>query len=215
MDVLQTLIDAGAVDDGSNGNHYVYKSGKHGPGYINMDPLFPDIWSVKEICRSLAEPFGFGQGFDAVVGAATGGIPLAYLTASISGVSTACWADKAGQDFAFERDGFARSLQGKRVLFVEDLLNTGDTTRKVIHQIRKCGGEVVSVTCICNRGKQTASSLDVPKLISLCEISLKAYEPSECSQCADEIAIVTDVAHGNDFQSDHPKYAGGFKTLLS
>ena len=37
MDILKELEKAGAV---YLGKHFVYKSGKHGGGYINMDPLF-------------------------------------------------------------------------------------------------------------------------------------------------------------------------------
>ena len=52
--------------------HFRYKSKKHGPGYLNMDPVFPHVRTLRQICIDMARPF---QGeFDAVVGAATGGI---------------------------------------------------------------------------------------------------------------------------------------------
>jgi orotate phosphoribosyltransferase len=47
MDVMQELNSAGAV---LLDRHFVYKSGKHGSGYINMDPIFPNIHVVKQIC---------------------------------------------------------------------------------------------------------------------------------------------------------------------
>ena len=40
MDVLDELGKRGAI---LTGKHFVYKSGTHGPNYINMDPLFPDV----------------------------------------------------------------------------------------------------------------------------------------------------------------------------
>src|SRR5665213_1314011 len=71
-DVLALLDRVGAV---SLDRHFVYKSGKHGTGYINMDPLFPDVNAVSGLCRRLSEPFA-GQ-FDTVASPAVGGVVLA------------------------------------------------------------------------------------------------------------------------------------------
>ena len=40
LDILAELDRVGAI---LLDRHFVYKSGKHGSGYINMDPLFPDV----------------------------------------------------------------------------------------------------------------------------------------------------------------------------
>jgi hypothetical protein len=39
--------------------------------------------------------------------------------------------------------------------------------------------------------------------------------PEDCSLCADNVPIVTDIGHGADFQEKNPDYAGGYKQLLS
>lgn len=220
MDVLETLEQRGAI---LTNWHFVYKSGKHGPHYINMDPVFPDTKLMLGVCTALGEPFTHGRlmnPIDTVVGAATGAIPLATLTAASLGnwrwpYPAVAWADKDGDDFVFERAGFVDQLAGKRVLVVEDLLNTGDTVKKVIAQVRKHGGEVIGVSVICNRGDETAESLDVPRLEELASVDFVAYEPADCPLCPDNVPIVEDIGHGKKYRQEHPDYAGGYASLLS
>ena len=54
MNILEELRKAGAV---YIDQHFVYKSGKHGSGYINMDPLFTSIPLLKDIGFVLSRPF--------------------------------------------------------------------------------------------------------------------------------------------------------------
>lgn len=219
MDILETLAERGAI---LMDYHFVYKSGTHGLHYINMDPVFPDTRLVKEVGRSLGAPFR-EAGIQVVVAAATGGIPLAYATAlgldeQHNGLHTypaVAWADKVGDDFTFQRAGFVEQLKGKRVLVVEDLLNTGDTVKKVIEQVRKHGGIVIGVIAVCNRGSETAESLGVPCLEALAEVDFHVLDADTCSLCAEAVPIVSDIGHGGSYQEQHPDYAGGYVALLS
>ncbi len=208
MEVLDMLSTHGAV---LRDKHFVYKSGMHGPHYINMDVVLPQVDLMMLVCTALADEFAH---IDTVVGAATGAIPLTTLTALSVGCN-AVWADKVGDDFAFERAGFAEQLEGKQVLVVEDLLNTGDTVKKVVAQARQHGAEVVGVSVVCNRGSQTAESLDVPRLSALASVNFQAFEPDHCPQCIMRVPIVTDIGHGAQYQRQHPGYAPGYTTLLS
>ncbi len=99
MDVLKELDQAGAV---LLDQHFVYKSKKHGSGYINMDPLFPDVGLVSSLCALLVRPF---EGdFDTVASPATGGVVLAFASAMQTPGTrpAAVWADKDGDEFRFE-----------------------------------------------------------------------------------------------------------------
>ena len=40
MDILQELDKAGAV---YLDRHFIYTSGKHGSGYINLDPIYTNV----------------------------------------------------------------------------------------------------------------------------------------------------------------------------
>ncbi len=59
------------------------------------------------------------------------------------------WADKAKPSgFAIERDGFAKAIKGRKVLVLEDIINTMFSIKQVIELVREHGGEVVGVGCI-------------------------------------------------------------------
>jgi orotate phosphoribosyltransferase len=210
LDVLAELDRVGAI---LLDRHFVYKSGKHGSGYINMDPLFPDVALVSAICAELVRPFA-GE-FDTVASPATGGVVLAFAAASQAGSDVAAvWADKSEQGFAFERAGFAQHLTGKRVLVVEDLLTTGGSVIGVCREVERHGGTLVGVSAICNRGGVTAARLGVPRLEALATVSFEAVAAQECPLCAARVPIVEDIGHGAEYKAQHPDHPGGYVTLL-
>ncbi len=214
MDVLQELESARAV---LTGRHFVYKSGKHGSGYINMDMVFPDVSLTRQLCALLADPFR-GEGIEVVAAPAVGGIVLAALTAlALDGPArgvAAVWADKDGDGFAFERAGFADRLAGRTVLVVEDLLTTGGSVLKVCRQVERSGGTVRGVSVVCNRGGVTAEQLGVPRLEALASVDFEAVDESDCELCRAGVPIVADVGHGAEFEAGRPDYAGGYVRLL-
>jgi orotate phosphoribosyltransferase len=219
MDVMQELNAANAV---LLDRHFVYKSGKHGSGYINMDPIFPDVFVVKQLCEMLAEPF-HRELVEVVAAPAVGGIILAAFTAlelddSVSGPLNkveAVWADKDQDEFVFERASFADLLEDVKVLVVEDLLTTGGSVKKVCQQIERHGGHVVGVSVICNRGGVTAEQLGVPRLEALASVNFEAVNEADCDLCRSLIPIVEDIGHGKEYKAQHPDYAGGYVTLIS
>jgi orotate phosphoribosyltransferase len=186
LDILAELDRVGAI---LLDRHFVYKSGKHGSGYINMDPLFPDVALVSAIAAELVRPFA-GE-FDTVASPATGGV-----------------------GFAFERAGFAHHLTGKRVLVVEDLLTTGGSVIGVCREVERHGGTLVGVSAICNRGGVTAAQLGVPRLEALATVSFEAVAAQECPLCAARVPIVEDIGHGAEYKAQHPDHPGGYVTLL-
>ncbi len=223
LDIEKELAEAGAV---YTDMHFVYASGKHGSGYINMDPLFTNTKLMWHLGVELWGPFiSDALFFDTVAAPATGGIALAYATAfslkheidvgSGGPIVDVVWADKDGGDFVFERAGFINHVRDKRVLIVEDLLTTGGSVAKVVHEVERGGGNVIGVSAVCNRGGITAESLGVPRLESLLNVSFEAVAPESCPLCASEVPIVADIGHGADHKTGHPDYAGGYRTLLT
>lgn len=208
MDVLEKLGEIGAV---FTGKHFVYASGKHGSGYINMDLMFPNVTLVAELCQQLIQPFE-GQ-FDVIAAPATGGIELGVLSALAAG-APGVWADKDGDGgFVFERAGFVAKIKGKRVLVVEDLLTTGGSVEKVAREVEKVGGLVVGISVVCNRGGVTAEGLKVPRLRALASINFAAEDPDTCSLCAANTPIVSNMGHGEAYKKNLPDYSGGYVTL--
>lgn len=222
MDIMKELAQAGAV---LQDRHFVYASGKHGSGYINMDPLFPNLKLIAELGAELVIPFratwadSDRPAVQTIAAPATGGILLAYAAAyawhrDLSDPLPAVWADKNNGDLIFERAGFSQHLQGKNVLVVEDLLTTGGSVEKVCRQAEAHGANIVGVSAIINRGGVTAADLGVSRLEFLAEVSFEAIDAIACPLCEQAKPIVIDVGHGAKFQDDNPDYAGGYVKLL-
>lgn len=218
--VLQLLDKRGAV---ILNRHFVYKSGTHGPHYINMDPVFTSSKTVALLGYELARPFWDAE-VDTVVAAATGGIPLAYAVANELSADAinrqlkdckVAWADKKGNGFVFGRSGFTTVLKDRNVLVVEDLLNQGSTVNAVVAEARRHGATVVGVSVVCNRGSQTTESLGVPVLEQLGSVNFEAFPANDCPLCASRVPIVNDIGHGETYESVNPEYAGGYVSLLS
>lgn len=217
---MQELETAGAV---LLEKHFVYKSGKHGSGYINMDPIFPNTNLMWHLGTELWRPF-VGSHPEVIAGPATGGIALAYAAAfslhhevdvgNGGPVVPVVWADKNGDNFVFERAGFIDHLRGKKVLVVEDLLTTGGSVIKVCREAEKHGAEIIGVSAICNRGGVTAEDLGVTRLETLANVSFEAIDASDCPLCEYCIPIVEDIGHGSKFKQGNPNYPGGYVTLL-
>ncbi len=213
IDVQEALQAAGAVLlDG----HFIYKGGKHGSGYINLDPLLTDADLMTRICGRLVAPF-LSQ-VETVAAPAVGGVVLSVLSAVAASQTgrrvRAVWADKTKDNFSFDRAGFAEHLKNKKVLVVEDLLTTGDSVRKVCREAERHGAHLVGVSAICNRGGVTAKNLGVPRLESLIKTEFEAVEPSACPLCRIGRPVIEDIGHGRSFRQQHPDYPGGYARLL-
>lgn len=201
-EVLELLARVGAVISGS---HIVYTSGKHGSGYVNKDAVYPRTREISRLCRCIAERFS-GSHIDTVIAPAIGGVIMSQWTAyhlsdmcgrEVCGV----YAEKSdtGNGFVIKR-GYDRMVTGKRVLVVEDVLNTGGSAKKVVETARGIGGDVVGVAVLCNRGGVTAEDLGgVPELFALANLKLDAWDEAECPLCASGVPINTDVGKGREF----------------
>ena len=134
---------------------------------------------------------------DVVVEPATGSVIIAQgvayqLSLLKQKEIMSAYAKKEGNDFIFRR-GYAKKITGKRVLMVEDVINTGGTVRKIIETVRHIGGKVVGLGAFCNRGEVTANSvISSPKFMALLNIRLKRWEKSKCPLCAAGVSISND-----------------------
>jgi orotate phosphoribosyltransferase len=163
MDLLKKLGQIGAV---YKDYHFVYKSGKHGPHYINPDDLLPYLPQIPDLGRTLASKFR--HQVDVVLGPDFGGNYLALLTAVALGeegdavmwVATRKLSEEEGGGFIIEPDrGFERFLSGRRVLIVEDLLTTGSSVVQVRDVVAHHKANAVGISAVVNRGGVTAKVL--------------------------------------------------------
>jgi orotate phosphoribosyltransferase len=188
------LAEAHAIVTGS---HIVYTSGKHGSAYVNKDAVYPNTARVAELCRFLADA-AVPHRPEVVCGPAMGGIILAQWTGHHLGLP-AVYAEKVPEGGMGLRRGYDKLVAGKRVLVVEDILNTGGSVKDAVAAVRAAGGEVVAVGALVNRGAVTAADAGVPALVALLDVALDAWDPDACPLCRDGVAINVDVGKGREF----------------
>lgn len=199
-EVLEVFKESKAIITES---HIVYTSGKHGSSYINKDAVYPDPSRVSQLCASLAEKFR-DLPVDLVIAPVIGGVILSqwlafHLSKLLKRPILAVYAEKEEQGFAIKR-GYADLVSGKKVLVVEDILNTGGSVRKVVEAVRAIGGEVLGVGALVNRGGVTSRELgEIPRLETLLKIDLEAWEEKDCPLCARKVPINTEVGKGRDY----------------
>ncbi len=201
-DVLQLLNRVGAVITES---HIVYTSGRHGTAYINKDAVYPYTRHTSRLCRAIAERFA-NDDVEAVIAPAIGGVVLSQWTAyhltEINGREAfSVFAEKSeNRDTFVIKRGYGKLIAGKNVLVVEDVLTTGSSVAKVIEATRIIGGNVIGLGALCNRGGITAQDVgDIPKLISLVNVELDAWDEMDCPLCKRNIPVNTEVGMGREF----------------
>jgi len=187
--------------------HVVLTSGRHGNAYINKDAIYVHPENVMFLCTQLAQGFFECPEKASVVAApALGGIILSQMTAFkmtyfelISRPPMAVYAEKqADGSFAFRR-GYDKLLKGTSVAVVEDILTTGGSVKKTIEAVSACGGNVIAVGALVNRGGITAEDLDVPHLFSLANVELETWAEEECPLCQQGVPINTEVGKGAEY----------------
>jgi orotate phosphoribosyltransferase len=190
----EILAEARAIVTAS---HVVYTSGKHGSAYVNKDAVYPNTARVAELCRFLGDAAAPHRP-EIVCGPATGGIILAQWTAHHLGVP-AVYAEKAPDGGMVLKRGYDKLVAGRRVLVVEDVLNTGGSIRDTVRAVRAAGGDVVAAAALVNRGRVTAADVETPALTALLDVDLDAWDAASCPLCRDGVPVNTDVGKGREF----------------
>ncbi|OGZ39406.1 MAG: phosphoribosyltransferase [Candidatus Portnoybacteria bacterium RIFCSPLOWO2_02_FULL_39_11] len=202
QEILQIFMDVGAVIADS---HIIYTSGKHGSVYINKDAVYPHTKETSVLCRAIAERFA-NDGVEVVIASAIGGVILSQWTAhhlsEITGREVfGVYAEKAedGDGFVIKR-GYDKLIARKNVLVVEDVLTTGGSVKKVIEAVRALGGNIVGLGALCDRGGITPQDVaNPPKLFSLINLKLDAWDEADCPLCVRKVPINTDVGKGREY----------------
>ncbi len=194
----RTIIEAcGALMED---DHFVYASGDHGNGWIakdiiNLDPRLP-----RRLGELLADAVRH-LSFEVVCGPAVGGLITAQFTA-LAAATSCVYAERREEgeevDFLLRR-GQDTFVSGRRVLVVDDVVNTGYSIMKAMQAVRKAGGEVVGAAAWISRGNVSARDLGVDDYVFLDEVSLPSWPAEGCRLCADGVPVNVTFAHGAEF----------------
>ena len=165
--------------------HFRLSSGLHSPGYMQS----------ALVLQHPADAASLGMGIAAhvksfrptvVLSPALGGLIIGHEVARALGVR-AIFAERAGGTALMLRRGFTLA-PGDRVLVVEDVFTTGQSTRETMEVARQAGAAVVGAAAIVDRSGGTID-FGVPSY-ALVRLSVPAYEPEQCPLCAQGLALV-------------------------
>lgn len=183
------------------GDHFVYDSSEHGDAWIDKDAIFPHPLKIERLGALLAE-VARDLVPEVVCGPAVGGIIVAQRVASHLGVLSIFTEKRTNAkgmaEFALRRH-FDRLVAGRRVLVVDDVINTGYATLETIVSLRRARAKIVGVATLITRGGATAKSLGVPTLRALDAMAMASWPASHCPLCAKGAPVNTHYGHGSSF----------------
>ncbi|MDD7908368.1 orotate phosphoribosyltransferase [Pseudovibrio exalbescens] len=166
-EVLDTLRSTGAVSEG----HFILPSGLRSPTLIDRSRLFMYPCHLQRLCQELERKLRVSsvEPFDHIVSISRANMVLGYeLARQLDLIST--WMEKDGGQTKLIGSDLTR---GARLLVVEDVVNTGASSREAIHALESLGMKAVGVCCLIDRSAGDAN-LDLP-LVSLIDLTVPAY----------------------------------------
>ncbi len=155
----QILAEFRAADALLEG-HFILSSGLRSPRYLQCARVLMDPARAERLARALAAklPPQVRDSIDAVVSPAMGGVIIGHEMGRALG-RPAMFVERPHGVFELRR-GF-RLDPGMRVLLVEDVVTTGQSSREAIAAIEAAGGTVVAAASLVDRSGGTAD-LGVP-----------------------------------------------------
>jgi orotate phosphoribosyltransferase len=159
--------------------HFLLTSGKHSSVYLEKFMVLQSPKYTEKLAKEIANHFR-DKKVDVVIGAAVGGIILAYEVARQLKVRGIFMEREEGK-LTLRRNFEIK--EGERVLVVEDIVTTGGSVQELIDNIKqnyKC--EIAGVGLLINR---SGGELDfgAGETFALATVDVKAYEEKDCPQC--------------------------------
>ncbi len=203
--VFEILEEVGAIRPVG---HYVYTSGRHGSGYIEMKFLGTQPKLASGVVARLAERL-FQSRPQVLLAPATDGAmiadKLALHLANLNCSTQLVWVTKTADGWSWPADFFPRLVEKKKVWVVDDVVTTGGTARALVSLARRHDGLVSGVAAIVRRGEVTVENLGVNRLECLLSVRMESLSEEDCRTnptkglCYHGRPINTDFGHGREF----------------
>lgn len=180
--VIEIFEKAGALLTG----HFLLTSGKHSEKYLEKFAVLQKPEYTEKLCERIAEYFK-NYKVDVVIGAAVGGIILAYETAKKLKCRGIFMEREEGK--LKLRRGFTVN-KNEKVLIVEDIVTTGGSVEEIINELKtnyEC--EIVGVGFLVNRSGREID-FKAGKTFYLAKMDIETYEPSDCPLCKKNIPLI-------------------------
>ncbi|MGD0565810.1 MAG: orotate phosphoribosyltransferase [Candidatus Goldiibacteriota bacterium] len=161
--------------------HFLLTSGKHSSVYLEKFMVLQRPKYTEKLCREIAAHFRKKK-IDVVLGAAVGGIIIAYETARHLN-TRAVFMEREEGKLKLRRNFEIK--EGENVLIVEDIVTTGGSVRELIDELKanyKCNIAGVGIFIDRSGGK---ADFGIQDTFALAKLDVKAYEEAECPLCKD------------------------------
>ncbi|MCA9101501.1 MAG: hypothetical protein KDA63_10140 [Planctomycetales bacterium] len=206
QETLEILRASGAIVENV---HVVHISGLHFPMTINKDAIFPHLDRIERLTRLLAKRLA-DRSIEIVCGPAMGGLVVGEWLAHELGVMCAFaehdpdpGPDEIRGRFVLRR-GYDQLVANRRVLVVDDIVNTGHSIRQTIEAVRAAGGQVVAAASLVFVGTLDAAALGVDDYVYLLHYDVPpGWPPEACPLCRDGVPVDTRFGHGREFLAAH------------
>ncbi len=147
------------------GGTFKLASGRTSSVYLNLKPSMLDPEGARLIGAALAEKAA-ALGADTVGGLEMGAVPLVSAAAAMSAVAgrpvKAIFVRKQAKDHGTQSlvEGLAEgeSLEGRKVVVVEDVTTTGGSSLKAVAALRSAGATVEHVVTVVDREEGAADA---------------------------------------------------------
>jgi orotate phosphoribosyltransferase len=178
--------------------HFDFGNGYHGPLYLNPHQLFRYPSTIWRFAQDLIDvlPASIVDQTEVVAGPVMGGALLAHTMAGL--LDSRQHLSRPRTMFApFSVDQscgqtltrfYEQQVRGRKVLIVDDVLNTGQTLARCVELVRGAGGTVLATAQIYDR-MEAVVTLDVPSFTLAEYKAPENYPASECPLCASGVPI--------------------------
>lgn len=206
--------------------HFVGTKGGHMDAYVQKDKTIADAELLKGVTGLMSEMVVEEykpEEIDTLVGIAPCSSQLATRMAEHLGdmwrvAPEVAFAEKVPrlstredtptieESLEFKR-GFSERLIGKRVLLVEDVLNTAGSLidlRNLAAEVNDIDIKGAVVEFNRSPSKNTSESLGMP-LLALISQEMVNHSPDDCPMCRQGIPVNTDLGHGAKFLKEQAK----------
>jgi len=183
-------------------DHFVSVNGYHGEGWIDKDAINPRLELVSELCEMLWDAAS-DLSPEIICGPAEGGLIVSLWTGyhaklpAVYAEHEAAHGSELRGRFILRR-GYDEWLRGKRVLLVDDVVNTGHSLRQTADAVQAAGGAVVGCACYVDRGNSPDLGGDWP-FRYLLQWKVPSWPESECPLDILSRPVNTRYAHGEEW----------------
>ena len=172
QELLNIFEETGALQYG----HFILSSGKRSGTYCQCSKLFidPKISNIIGIALAKKVESKINEKIDYVIAPALGGMLVGYEVARCLN-SKSIFFERLNEEFELRR-GFEIE-QNKNILFIEDVITTGKSSKECLEKLNKMNINILGIACIVDRSK--GNIFENNEITSLLKLDIPTYDPDD------------------------------------